>query len=61
MKDIDKAKRVLASVPQLKIAKDTKLSQSGLSLLKNGDRDIRRARWETVHKLALYYDKINSK
>lgn len=61
MKDIDKAKYVLENMPQVEVAKATKIAQAGLSIYKNGGRDIRRARWETVHKLALYYDKINSK
>lgn len=56
--DTDKIRRLLEATTQYQIAKETGISQSNLSNLKNGKRKIENLTIEVGSKLTSYAEKI---
>lgn len=58
--EMDKAIRILndSNVTALSIADNTGISRISVSNYRTGKTDIKKAKWEIIHKLAEYYDDL---
>lgn len=60
MNDVEKAQKLLTDsvINRAQISRQTGISQVALSNYATGKRDLKRAPWINVHKLAKLYDAI---